>query len=280
MNKNFLTPAETAAAIVDAGRVKGDRSFSSLLILGILAGAFIAFAGQGSSMASFNLLAQPETFGLGRCLLGSVFTVGLMMVVISGAELFSGNTMMCLAVMQKQTTLVKMLRNWAVVYIGNFLGAVLIAWMVSVTGLWESGGQALGMMTVKIALGKVNLSFGAALISGILCNWLVCMAVWFATGADTVLGKLAACFFPIWLFATSGFEHSIANMYYITAGLLAKPLYGFFFSAEEMALLNWESFFLSNLLPVTIGNIIGGGLFVAIALWFGHRSKDRAKAEA
>ena len=212
--------------------------------------------------------------------MGSVFTVGLMMVVISGAELFTGNTMMCLAVMQKQTTLVKMLRNWAVVYIGNFLGAVLIAWMVSVTGLWESGGQALGMMTVKIALGKVNLSFGAALISGILCNWLVCMAVWFATGADTVLGKLAACFFPIWLFATSGFEHSIANMYYITAGLLAKPLYGFFFSAEEMALLNWESFFLSNLLPVTIGNIIGGGLFVAIALWFGHRSKDRAKAEA
>ena len=161
MNKNFLTPAETAAAIVDAGRVKGDRSFSSLLILGILAGAFIAFAGQGSSMASFNLLAQPETFGLGRCLLGSVFTVGLMMVVISGAELFTGNTMMCLAVMQKQTTLVKMLRNWAVVYIGNFLGAVLIAWMVSVTGLWESGGQALGMMTVKIALGKVDHAYKA-----------------------------------------------------------------------------------------------------------------------
>lgn len=279
MNKNYLNPAETAAAVIEAGRVKGERSFFSLLVLGILAGAFIAFAGQGSTMASFNLLSDPETFGLGRCLLGAVFTVGLMLVVVSGAELFTGNTLMCLTVLEKKTTIRKMLRNWGLVYLGNFIGAILIAWMVCKTGLWSSGGDMLGAMTVKIALGKVNLSFLSAMISGILCNWLVCMAVWMSMAADTIISKLAAVFFPIWLFATSGFEHSIANMYYIPAGILAKSAYGSFFEEAELASLNWQNFFAGNLLPVTIGNIIGGAVFTGFALWLGHCAKTGSKVK-
>lgn len=276
MNNRMLTPAQVVEAVIDAGKVKGERSTSALVVLGILAGSLIAFAAYASTMASYNLLANPNTYGIGRCLLGAMFSMGLMMVVITGAELFTGNSLMTLAVVEKKISAGQMLRNWAIVYFANFAGAILIAWLVAQTGLLGSSEGALGAMTVKIALGKVNLSFMKAFCSGILCNWLVCMAVWMAFAADSLGGKVAAIFGPIWLFATSGFEHSVANMYYISAGILAKAQYGAgAFSDSELVQLNGMSFIADNLVPVTLGNLAGGIIFVGMAYWFSYYRKEK-----
>ena len=276
-----LTSVQLVAAVINSGKMKGERAASSLVILGMMAGAFIAFAAYGSTMASYNLLSNPDTFGIGRCLLGSVFTVGLMMVVFTGAELFTGNTLMTLAMVEKKISLKQMLRNWVIVYLSNFLGAFLIVWLVAQTGLLGSSGGTLGEMTVRIALTKVNLSFWSAFCSGILCNWLVCTAVWMSFASDSLVGKVVTIFGPIWLFATGGFEHSIANMYYIPAGILAAAQYGAAFSDSELVRLNWVSFVDSNLIPVTLGNLVGGILCVAMAYWFvHHRTNDPRKSGA
>lgn len=274
MGKMFLTPAETVGAAINVGQAKAERKFWPALVLGILAGAFIAFAAEASNMAAFNLLSNPGTFGLGRTLAGAIFAVGLMMVVITGAELFTGNTLITVALYEKKTTFAKMMKNWVVVYIGNLIGSLIIVLLVRQTGLLNSGDAMLGFMTVKIALGKVSLTFLGAVASGIMCNWLVCIAVWMSFAAQSIAGKLLSIFFPIWLFVTSGFEHSVANMYYIPAGILAKAQYGA--GLEGLDALNWGSFFTANLIPVTIGNIIGGVLFVGTAYWFAlHKSEKK-----
>lgn len=276
MNKNVLAPAEIVDAAVNAGKTKAERSVSYLLIMGILAGAFIAFAAQASNMAAFNLLSDPSTYGLGRCLAGAIFAVGLMLVVVTGAELFTGNTLIVTAVYEKKTTIGKMLRNWGLVYVGNFVGSIIIVLMVIGMGQLNSGGGLLGTVTVNIAVNKVNMTFMGAVFSGIMCNWLVCLGVWMAFAADTVIGKMFACFFPIWLFVTSGFEHCVANMYYIPAGILAKAAFGTQ-APEVLAGLNWGTFVTGNLIPATIGNIIGGVLCVATAYWF---TMKRSKKES
>lgn len=268
MNKLFLTPGEIAGAAIDAGQAKAERKFLPMLILSMMAGAFIAFGAQASNMAAFNLLSNPATFGLGRILAGTVFAVGLMMVLITGAELFTGNTLICLAVYEKKTKLSAMFRNWIVVYIGNFLGSLLIVLMIMQTGLLNSGDGLLGITTVKIALNKVNLGFFSAFVSGILCNWLVCLAVWMSFAAQSIPGKIMAIFFPIWLFVTSGFEHSVANMYFIPAGIMAKAQFGAEVAGSQA--LNWGNFVVGNLIPVTIGNIVGGVLFVGTAFWYAY----------
>lgn len=159
-----------------------------------------------------------------------------------------------------------MMKNWASVYIGNLIGSVLIAYMMVQSGLFNSGSNVLGAVTIKTALYKVNLSFMSALYLGIMANWLVCLAVWLAYGSKDMAGKILGIFFPIWLFITSGFEHSIANMYYIPAGILAKSNINWAgasnISPQELANLNWNTFLINNLVPVTLGNIIGGGIFV------------------
>lgn len=276
--KNVLTPQEITQAVSDFGVVKASAPFFRLLILGILAGVYIAFASEGSNMAAFNLLADPSSYGLGRCLAGMIFPGGLMLVVLAGGELFTGNTMMLLALSQRRIGLAGLLRNWGIVYLGNFIGSIFVAWLIVQSGQLNAGENLLGGVTIKIATAKCRLSFVEALSLGILCNWLVCLAVWMATGAKDVIGKIFAIFFPIWLFITSGFEHSVANMYYISAGLLAKsnPAWAEAtqLSPEILASLNWTNFFLANLLPVTLGNIIGGGVFVALAYGFCFSSKS------
>ena len=262
---------ESCQLVSDTGVTKAGKSVSDLFLLGILAGAYIAFAAEGSTMAAFNLLANPDTFGLGRCVAGLVFPTGLMLVVIAGAELFTGNTMMLLPLAQRRMTLFSMLRNWLIVYAGNFVGSVLIAFLIYQSGQLNGSNNLLGGMTIKIAATKCNLTFMQAFSLGILCNWLVCLAVWLALGAKDVTGKIFAIFFPIWLFITSGFEHSVANMYYIPAGLFAAQFPAWMESAqaitkpEVLVSLSWTNFFVVNLLPVTLGNIVGGGVFVALA---------------
>ena len=264
---NHLKPAETLEVIMKASETKASMPLGKMIIFGICAGVYIAFAGAGANMGSFNLLADPETFGLGKILSGTIFSAGLMLVVLGGAELFTGNTTMTAAVIDRRIKLSSMLKNWIIVYICNFIGGVLVAFMVYYTGAFNTGEGMLGAVTVKIAAGKVNMPFGAALVSGIMCNWLVCMAVWLSSGAQTTVGKILSIFFPIWLFVTAGFEHSVANMFFIPAGIFASGSEVFTalsgIGSDALSNLTWTGMMINNLLPVTIGNIIGGAICVA-----------------
>lgn len=275
MEKKPLKPAEILDYTITAAQGKVSGSFRKLLILGIMAGAFIAFAAEGSNMAAFNLFAEPTTYGLGKALAGAIFGTGLMLVVLAGGELFTGNTMILAAVCEKKATMAGMLRNWVIVYIGNFIGSIFIAYMMAHSGLFAGGGDMLGAVTLKIAAYKVNLGFSQAFFLGVMCNWLVCLAVWLSYGADTMAGKIFSIFFPIWLFITSGFEHSVANMYYIPAGIMIKANTSFaelsHLSREVLDSLTWGSFVVHNLIPVTLGNIVGGGIFVGMAYWYAFK---------
>jgi len=274
------TGGEIFEVSVGVAKAKAASGAGKLIILGILAGAFIALAAQGSNMAAFNLLASGDTYGLGKALAGAVFTVGLMLVVIAGAELFTGNTLMIGGVVRREITLGAMLRNWVIVYASNLVGALLITCMIHWSGLLHSGGDLLGAVTIKIAAGKTALPFESAFVLGILCNWLVCLAVWMAFATTSMTGKIFAIFFPIWLFVTSGFEHSVANMYYIPAGIIASGTDAFVEAAQKIGLtdaaldnLNWHGFFINNLIPVTLGNIVGGCLFVSLAYYLAYKKK-------
>jgi len=266
-----LKPAEILDATINIGVGKANSSVSKLIMLGILAGAFIAFAAAGSNMAAFNALGDAGTFGYGRWIAGMVFATGLMLVVCCGAELFTGNTLMVCSVLEKKINVSGMLRNWVIVYIANLVGSIFIAYLVVNSGLLASGDGALGATTVSIAAGKCNLEFLPAFYRGILCNWLVCLAVWMAFGADTMVGKFLSCFFPISLFVTSGYEHSVANMYYIPAGLFAKGEFGASLDPAVIENLTWGGFFIDNLIPVTLGNIVGGMILVGMVYWFSYK---------
>ena len=272
MEKAYLTPKEIVTATIETGIKKVKTKPLNQFILGILAGAFIAFASEGSNMAAFNLFAKPETYGLGKALAGVVFATGLMLVIIAGGELFTGNTLITIGVLEKKIKLKDMLSNWFFVYLGNFVGAVFIAYMMNMSGLFNSGDNMLGGITLKIAAYKTHLTFSQAFYVGIMCNWLVCIAVWMSYGAKDIIGKCFAIFFPISLFITSGFEHSIANMYYIPAGILAKSNASWVeasgLTAEKLAHLNWSTFITKHLVPVPIGNIVGGVILVAGVYWF------------
>ena len=273
--QNYLTPSEITEATIQTGIKKSKMTIVNMVILGILAGAFIAFAAEGSNMAAFNLFAKPETYGLGKVLAGAVFGTGLMLVLIAGGELFTGNTMIIAGVLEKKVSIKAMLKNWFFVYVGNFIGSIFIAYMMNKSGLFSSGDNMLGAVTIKIAAYRVGLTFMQAFFLGIMCNWLVCLGVWMAYGAKDMTGKIFAIFFPIWLFITSGFEHSVANMYYIPAGIMAKDNKALADAAavlgvtpEKLSHLNWDMFFTHNLIPVTLGNIVGGGIFVAAVYWY------------
>ena len=275
-----LTPAETLQAAVNVGIGKANSSIGKLIILGFLAGAFIAFGAEASNMAAFNLLSNPATFGLGRLVAGCVFSCGLMFVVIAGGELFTGDMLMVTSLMERKITVGQFLKVIIIAYIANMAGGIFVAWCMSYSGLFASGGGLLGGMTLKIAAGKTALSFGKAFVLGIFCNWIVCIAVWLAFGADSSIGKIFSIFFPIMLFVTSGFEHSVANMYYIPAGIFASANPDFVamsgVAPEVLGTLTWQGFFVNNLIPVTLGNMVGGILFVAMAYW-GAYHKDGQK---
>jgi formate/nitrite transporter len=276
--KNYFMPSEIVDVAIATGIKKVSTPYYKEFVLAILAGAFIAFASEGSNMAAYNLLANPETFGLGKALAGAIFGTGLMMVIVAGAEMFTGQTLIVAAVMDKKVKIPKMLINWVLVWIGNLVGGLLLAYMMHNSGLFNSSAGLLGGMTIKIAAYKTSLPFMSAFWLGVMCNWLVCLAVWMSFAAKDITGKLLAIFFPIWLFITSGFEHSVANMYYIPAGIFAKSNPKWVQAAMDHGVtqdmlndLNWTNFFLVNELPVTLGNIVGGGLLVAGVYWFVYK---------
>ena len=278
MENLHLSPAEIAEKLVESGKKKTGLPAYKLFLLGILAGAFIALAAAGSNAAVHTI----ESAGIGKALAGAIFSAGLMMVVITGAELFTGNALIIVSCLEKQAGWISLLKNWLIVYTGNFMGAIIIVIFVYLSGQYNLSGGMLGGYTVKIAAGKTGLSFVNAFFMGLLCNWLVCMAVLMSGAARDTAGKLLAIFFPIWLFVASGFEHSIANMYYIPAGIIAKTeriwaeqavLLGMPESALEG--LTWGAFITKNLIPVTLGNIAGGTLFVGVIYWASYLYKGR-----
>ncbi|UWG97692.1 formate/nitrite transporter family protein [Dehalobacter sp. DCM] len=281
MEKLFKAPSEITEGFVEIGKNKSNSPAFRLLLLGILAGAFIAFAAEGSNVAIHTI----ASVGVGKALAGALFATGLMMVVITGAELFTGNTLIVVSLLQKESTWLKMLRNWGIVYIGNFIGSMLIVLFIINSNQFGFSAGLLGGFSIKVAAYKTGLTFSQAFFMGILCNWLVCMAVWMASAAKDITGKLLAIFFPIWLFITSGFEHCIANMYYIPVGILAKANPTWVAQAatlgvtpEKLDHLNWGTFITANLIPVTLGNIIGGSLFVGIFYWLSHMYQKKSTA--
>ena len=270
-------PVEMLDCISDSGVIRVQRNMLSLVILSLLAGIFIAFAAQGSTMAAHNLLANPGTSGLARILVGAIFTTGLMLVIFTGAEMFTGNSMIVTAVLDRRVTVKQMLFNWLVVYVGNFIGGVFIAWMIAESGQFNASEGLLGGVTIQIAASKVAIPFHRAFILGIMCNWLVCLAILSSFASRGPEGKVLIIFFVISLFVISAFEHSVANMYYISAGIFAKqnPQWVAMsnISAEQLAALNWGNFLVRNLIPVTLGNIVGGGFMVWTLFWLALRKK-------
>jgi formate/nitrite transporter len=281
MEMSFFSPAEIAENLAETARKKAALSPLKQFLLGILAGAFIAFASEGSNTAIHTI----ASIGVAKALAGALFATGLMLVVIAGGELFTGNCLMSMAVADRRISLGAMLRNWFFVYVGNFVGSVLLAFLIVNSGQLNFTGGGLGGFTIKLAVYKTNLSFMNAFYMGILCNWLVCLAVWMAAGAKDISGKIWGIFFPIWLFITSGFEHSVANMYYIPAGIFAKSnpkwadaAVALGASPEGIRALGWGPFLWKNLLPVTLGNIVGGLLFVGMFYWFVYIRKGKKAA--
>lgn len=273
----FQTITEVIEQNIQNGIKKTNLTTKKLILLGIAAGFFIGIGAEASSLAMHGI----SNVGLARTVAGAVFPIGLMLIVLLGGELFTGNCLISMAVYDKKAKLKGMIRNLTIVYISNFIGAALMAWMINNCGQLNFSDGGAGAFTIKVALGKVGIDPMQAIVSGILCNVLVCLAIFMAATAKDVAGKCIAIFFPIFVFVISGFEHCVANMYYIPAGILAahNPLYAakatelYGITAEQLSGLNFGTMF-SNLLPVTIGNIIGGMVFVGLLYWYLYRKKE------
>ncbi len=252
-------PEEVAEKVVGAGEKKASLPVWKMLILGMLAGAFIALAGVGATVGG--------VYG-GKLAAACIFPAGLAMVVIAGSELFTGNNLMVMALFSRRISFGGLLKNWAFVFLGNLIGASLVALIVVSCGAMDNAMPAV----ISAAEAKVSMGFFEAMLRGVLCNFLVCIAVWMAFAAKTVTGKIVAVFFPVMLFVLCGFEHSVANMYYVPAGIFSKMLG--FGGGEGLTVANM---WLNNLIPVTIGNIIGGAFFVSGAYYLTliHKKKEK-----
>jgi formate/nitrite transporter len=283
--KNFdidaYTPAQMAARVEKAGIVKGNLDFLSMFILSIVAGAFIAF---GAILYTYVIHDSSLSLGLTKLLGGLVFCLGLILVIVAGAELFTGNNLIVMAYVSRKISLQRLLRNWTIVFCGNLAGSLAIVFLLSQSGQWTEAGASVGVKALMIANAKVNLTFLQALSRGILCNILVCLAVWLCFSGRSVTDKVLAIIFPITAFVALGFEHSVANMYFVPAGLVLKHNTQVLSAAEgllgqvpDLSRLTIFGFLVRNLLPVSLGNIIGGGLLIGIVYWFVYLRRTAAE---
>lgn len=262
----MYSPAQIAKRYANAGAAKTKMPKSKMFILAMFAGMFIAFGAFGSQAAAVSI---PQA-SFGKFIGALVFPVGLMMVIVAGAELFTGNCMLIVSVLDKKATLSGMLKNWFFVYLGNMTGSVLVAFLLTIGHSMEMFDRSLVESVVNTAQAKVSMTFGDAFIRGMLCNILVCIAIWVSFSTEEIAGKILALFLPITLFVVSGYEHSIANMYFIPAGLFAEMEFGIV--AEG---LTWYGFFISNLIPVTLGNIIGGAFVVGLGYYYVYLTANK-----
>jgi len=288
-----LLPPGMAAKAEDLGVKKANLKVLNMFVLGILAGAFIGIGAIFATTVAAGSISVKDAagaaayltglpYGVIRLITGLAFTVGLILVVVGGAELFTGNTLITMAFASGKVSLGQLLRNWVIVYLGNFVGGVLTAYIVFLGKQYAFGSGSIGLAALNIGEAKTALAFVQATALGIMCNALVCMAVWMCYSARSVTDKILAIIPPIACFVAAGFEHSIANMYFIPVSLFVKywgdPA---FFTAigktaADFPHLTWGNFFLANLLPVTIGNIIGGGIMVGLVYWFVYSRKPKA----
>lgn len=256
------SPAQMAKRVETAGAAKAALPLLPLFTLAVLAGAFIAF---GAMLFTLTMTQHGMGLGPARILGGITFSLGLILVVVGGAELFTGNLLLVMGWADRKIGTGAVLRNWAVAYVGNFVGAVAMAFLAYWSGFMDMGSGAVGGTAIKIATAKAELDFTTAFVRGVLCNTLVCLAVWLCFAAHSVIGKIFAILFPITAFVALGFEHSIANMYFIPVGILAAGNEAYAAAAGLLpagAGLTLAGF-IGNLVPVTLGNMVGGGLFVA-----------------
>ena len=272
---NLFTPKECAANYAAAGAAKTKMPVLKMFLLAVLAGFFIAIAGAATNTAVHTI----SGVGTVRTVCGLLFPFGLAMVVLTGAELFTGNTLITISVLDGKASAAGMLRNWAVVYFGNAVGSILTAALCAFGGQLNYSGGQLAVFTMKLAAGKCVLPVGNAVILGVLCNILVTAGVLLSLSAKDLTGRVVGAYLPVAFFVICGFEHCIANLYYIPAGLFAKAIPAYAALAAEsgvdLSALTWTNFLLRNLLPVTVGNILGG-MGMGALFWYCH-GRDEAR---
>ena len=274
-----LPPADVARRAETVGVAKAAMPTLDLFALSVLAGAFIALGAAFATTVGSGMGDTP--YGMTRLLVGLAFTLGLILVVVAGAELFTGNNLIVMAWGSRRISTASLLRNWSIVYVGNLVGAVGTAVLVFLAKEYTFGGGSVGVTALTIGASKTNLAFGQAIVLGALCNALVCLAVWLTYGAHSTTDKILAVVPPIAAFVALGFEHSVANMYFIPEALLVKTDSAWIESTSgvpQLSTLTWDGFLLGNLLPVTIGNVIGGGIMVGAVYWFVYLRRRSASA--
>ncbi len=273
-----FAPKQIAERVQKAGITKANLDFITMFGLAILAGSFIGLGAEFSTLAITDI---DVGFGLTKLIGGFVFSLGLILVVIAGAELFTGNNLLTIAWLSGAVPFNRVLRNWIIVFVGNLVGSLALAVLMFYTRQWTGASYAVGVTALRIALGKVTLSFETSFVRGILCNILVCLAVWLCFAARTVADRIMAIVFPITAFVASSFEHSVANMYFIPYGLLLgtqpEVVSAAGLSAADLSQLTiWG--FVNNLIPVTLGNLFGGGIMVGMMYWFMYLRKEPKEA--
>jgi len=273
-------PPAMAVRAEASGVKRASISLTTLLVLSVMAGAFVSFGAVFATTVSAGAADLP--YGIVRLLVGLVFSAGLIMVIIGGAELFTGNNLLVMAWASKKVTTRAVLLNWVLSFAGNFVGAIVTAALMFYTTQYTFGGGSVGLAALNIANAKTSLAFIPALTLGIMCNALVCVAVWMCFSARTNIDRVVTVIPPIAAFAAAGFEHSIANIYFIPMGLFIKAGAPDSFwkaigkTAADYPELTWSNFLVGNLIPVTIGNVIGGSLMVAAVYWFVYLRKESA----
>lgn len=277
-NIDSLMPSEMAVQAELVGVSKANMSISKTLVLAMLAGAFIAF---GSIFFTAVTAGSTLPYGITRLMGGISFSLGLVLVIVGGAELFTGNNLIVMAWANKKISTPQILKNWALVYVGNMTGALFVAVLLFFSGQYLSASGMVGINILNIGKAKCELGFIQAITLGILCNILVCLAVWLCFSSQSVSGKIMSIVFPITAFVTSGFEHSIANMYFIPEAILVLHHGDTEFlslansSTQNYGSITWSNYLLHNLIPVTIGNIIGGAVLVGLVYWFVFLRKSK-----
>lgn len=270
----ICTPKEVTDNYISGAIGKATAPAWRLLVLSFFAGVLIALGAIASSTAAHGI---PDV-GVAKLVTGAIFPIGLIMVVLLGTELFTGNALMVTAVIAREITLGQLFRNWGLVYVGNFCGAILMAALMAFFGQLDIGGGSLAVYSAKIASAKCSLPWMNAFVLGIFCNLMVCIAIYLGNTAHDTSGKILGIFFPIFGFVVAGFEHCVANMYYIPAGIfaLANPAYSNLIidAGINTQVLNFGTFITANLVPVTLGNIIGGAC-VGVIMYAAHASKSK-----
>ena len=274
LEKFMFKPEEICDEVIKTYTKKAEYPVIKSIILGIMAGMFIAIGAFASSLASHSI----QNVGVAKLVAGAIFPVGLILIVICGADLFTGSCLMAVPCAEKKVSIKRLFFNWGIIYVSNFIGAFIFALLIHGTKVLDSNNYMFGGYVLKTAINKTSLTFVQSISSGILCNILVSLAVWISFAAKDIAGKAIAIWFPIMAFVVGGFEHCVANMYYFTIALLNRNNENYIkvynLSPAKLSHLTFKGI-IENIIPVTLGNIIGGGIIVGLGLWVAYKHTGR-----